>query len=138
MIEVYCEQIDCKFNKDGTCGCQLLSIDEFGSCEDYQEITEEERYPDIFYKQNKIPNEQDKPRWEKTRGQKIEFIGREMFIRDGAITDGRTGSILCMNNNESMKSIKKEVMGNSEKFFERIKEIESFGISPLYESEEKT
>lgn len=125
---VHCDMEDCRYFKSSECQKNEIDLVELG-CNDYIQLTDEELHPDIYYKRLKAERDikAHPDDWVKTRGKKIQFLGREMFERYGRITDGRTGALIC--NVEDME----EVNNQKDELMKKITKSESEnGISPLY------
>lgn len=84
-------------------------------------------YTDIFYKF--CYGAEEGYSWEEALGKKIEIGGREMFEKDGEITDGRTGMRAASEQFPMNESKIKKIVGGF------CKEVESkiYEISPLYD-----
>lgn len=111
---------ECRHSKDGY--CTLDSIFLFDKeCKDYEECTDEELHPDVFYMRT-ADN-----KWQETRGKKVELFGREMFRRYDSYTDGRTGVLACYEFSIT------ELENHKDKVIKKCEEFEKkYGVSPLY------
>lgn len=130
-MKVCCDLEDCKYYKDNECNASIISISD-GMCDDFEELPEEQRFPYIYYTRTKSDRvEKGEEEWQKTRGKKITLIGREMFIRNGWITDGRTGVLIC--HDENIEKIEEKFNEDPEAFISKLTKTEKkYGLSPLY------
>jgi thiaminase len=129
-VEVYCD-MDCMHEDSGKCTKSMIRIT-YISCEDYEEITEEQiakKYSDYFYA---ICQNKEKGKfWQKRRGIKLEWMGRELYKEPSdRYTDARTGMGLCCDLDKMIKDIPDII----EKILEAEKESE---LSPLFNDAHK-
>lgn len=130
VMEVLCDEKICKWNRDEKCIAELININDL-ECGAFEQLPEEILFPDVFYAhiEEKYRDEEN-PEWKKTRGKKIILLDREMFNRNGFITDGRTGAKVC--HEERIEKF----IADKEKVLERLIKCEKdHGVSPLYEQE---
>lgn len=119
--------MDCKYELLGECTKGIITISDMCQCEDYEEKTQEQlklQYPDIFYAHIRNSTK-DGFLWQKRRGSKLDWFGREIFIQpSGLYTDGRTGKALGYDLNK---------FPDTDMVLEKLNEIEkNEEISPLY------
>ena len=95
MTRVLCWRDDCKYLTDGSvCGCAVISLDEDGECESFEDYHDDEVWQTPFWKRM-LALESKKECREKYLGKELEFGGRIFYIESNSyhasLTDKETG-----------------------------------------------
>ena len=98
MTNILCWRDDCKHLTDGSvCGCDCISIDEDGECENFADYHEEAEWREVFWKRM-LDRERNQECRVKALGKKHEICGRTFFTENigvfASVTDAETGLIV--------------------------------------------
>ena len=97
MTKVLCWKDECKYLTDGSvCGCALISLDEDGECETFEDYHNDKEWQTPFWKRM-LDRERNQECRVKALGKKIEVGGRTFFMESRGyyahLTDAETGLI---------------------------------------------
>ncbi len=98
MTKVLCWKDECKYLTDGcVCGCAVISLDEDGECENFEDYHNDKEWQTPFWKRM-LDRERNQECRVKYIGKEIETGGRIFYIESNSyyasLTDKETG-LLC-------------------------------------------
>ena len=136
MTKVLCWKDECKYLTDGSvCGCAVISLDEDGECETFEDYHNDKEWQTPFWKRM-LDRERNQECRVKYIGKEIETCGRIFYIESNsyyaALTDKETG-LRCGDMAQLNENV--DIVG---KITEAAKKYTSVMELPVAEYDEKT
>lgn len=93
-MKVFCNRYDCRYQNEGECNAEIISLDEDGECEDYESYLEQKEWQTPYWKRMRDDKNSRTCRVQ-YYGKQIEINGRKFYIDENSnfaiATDGETG-----------------------------------------------